>query len=250
MSSLESAGHTPGHPLNEGPQVADVLQRYGSCLELIPADPHFQDISVGLYAKDGVYTVWSFSRKAGVEDRLKQIRDQMVVLGGLAPVESSPIQVSFPCGNPHLRPLKFLLAQAVGKSPDYTAAQDSSDQRSTPTRRGTKSDLSIKDTKSSLILNVSGEEQDDRYVYHVSAEGDAANAPLRLRAVVTGFVRYGEMEKVGDTVVTFPCGQRHDDLIRIVLPYSRNVFAVENLMEEEALRGQMTTGTLGFTPTV
>lgn len=235
MSSLESAGHTPGHTLNEGPQVADVLQRYGKCLELIPADPHFQDISVGLYAKDGVYTVWSFSRKAGVAARLRQIRDQMAVLGGLAPVESNPIQVSFPCGNPHLRPLKFLLAQAVGKSPDYTAAQDS---------------LSIKDTKSSLILNVSGEEQDDRYVYHVSAEGDAANAPLRLRAVVTGFVRYGEMEKVGDTVVTFPCGQRHDDLIRIVLPYSRNVSAVENLMEEEALRGQMTTGTLGFTPTV
>ena len=230
MSDFESAGHNT----DLGPQVAEVLQRYGRCLELIPTDPHFQDISVGLYAKDGIYTVWSFSRKAGVEDRLRQIRDQMAVLGGLAPVESSPIQVSFPCGNPHLRPLKFLLAQAVGKSPDYTAAQDS---------------LSIKDTRSSLILNVSGEEQDDRYVYHVSGEGDAANGPLRLRAVVAGFVRYGEMEKVGDTVVAFPCGQRHDDLVRIVLPYSRNVSAVENLMEEEALRGQMTTGTLGFTPT-
>ena len=231
MSRLESAGHIP----DEGPQVADVLQRYGKCLELIPSDPHFHEISVGLYAKDGIYTVWSFSRKAGGDGRLRQIRDQLALLGGMAHVETSPIQVSFPCGNPHLRPLKFLLNQAVGKSPDYTAPQGS---------------MSIKDTRSSLILNDSGEEQDDRYVYHVSGEGDAANGPLRLRAVVAGFVRYGEMEKVGDTVVAFPCGQRHDDLVRIVLPYSRNVSAVENLMEEEALRGQMTTGTLGFTPTV
>jgi hypothetical protein len=37
--------------------------------------------------------------------------------------------------------------------------------------------------------------------------------------------------------------------MRILLPYSRNVSAVENMMEADALRGQMTTGTLGFTPT-
>ena len=66
--------------------------------------------------------------------------------------------------------------------------------------------------------------------------------------VVAGFVRYGEMEKVSDTEVSFPCGRRHDELIRLLLPYSRNVSAVENMMEAEALRGQMTTDTLGFTP--
>ena len=32
------------------------------------------------------------------------------------------------------------------------------------------------------------------------------------------------------------------------MPYSRNVSSVESMMEAEALRGQMTTGTLGFTP--
>ena len=230
MSNIQLPGLTP----SEHPQVAEVLQRYGKCLELIPADAHFQDISVGLYARDGIYTVWSFSRKEGVDGRLRQIRDQVAVLGGLSPIEASPIQLSFPCRDPHLRPLKFLLAQAVGKSPDYTAPQGS---------------LSIKDTRSSLILSVSGEKQDDRYIYHVSGEGEAAKAPLRLRAVVAGFLRYGEMEKVGDTAVAFPCGQRHDGLVRILLPYSRNVSAVENMAEEEALRGQMTTGTLGFTPT-
>jgi cytochrome P450 len=32
--------------------------------------------------------------------------------------------------------------------------------------------------------------------------------------VVAGFVRYGEMEAVGETEVVFPCRQRHDQLIR------------------------------------
>jgi hypothetical protein len=38
--------------------------------------------------------------------------------------------------------------------------------------------------------------------------------------------------------------------MRLVLPYSRNISAVETMMDAEALRGQMTTGTLGFTPAV
>ena len=56
------------------------------------------------------------------------------------------------------------------------------------------------------------------------------------------------MEKVSDTEVAFPCGQRHDELIRLLMPYSRNISAVENMLDSEALRGQLTTGTLGFTP--
>ena len=54
--------------------------------------------------------------------------------------------------------------------------------------------------------------------------------------------------KLSDTEVTFPCGQRHDQLMRLLLPYSRNISAVESMMEADAMRGQMTTGTLGFTP--
>ncbi len=215
-------------------RVADVIQRYGKCLELVPTDPHFHDISVGLYIKDGICTVWSFSSRPGADERLEQIRDQMAVLGGLTPVENTHNQVSFPCGKPHLRLVKFLLTQAVNKSPDYSAAGE---------------ELSIKDTKSALVLTASGADSDGRWVYQISGEGEAANVPLRLRAVVAGFVRYGEMEKLGDTEVSFNCGQRHDGLVRVLLPYSRNVSAVENMLEEEALRGQMTTGTLGFTPT-
>ncbi len=214
-------------------RVADIIQRYGKCLELVSMDAQFHDISVGLYHKDGALTVWTFSRKDGVEGRLRQIRDQLVALGGLEPIEGTRNQARFPCGHLHVRPVKFLMTQAVGKASDYRL----------PT-----GEMSIKDSKSDLVLGATGGERDGRWVYEVSGEGEIKNKAMRLRMVVAGFLRYGEMEKVGETEVAFPCGQRHDQLMRLLLPYSRNISGVETMMEAEALRGQMTTGTLGFTP--
>ena len=217
----------------ERPQGREVIERYGSCLELVPMDESFHDISVGLYVKNGTCTVWSFSGKPGVDDRIEEIRDQMVSLGGLAAVEGTRNQVRFACGHLHTRPVRFLMAQSVGKARDYAQP---------------KGDMSIKDSKTALILSVSGRAGEGRWVYEVAGEGEAPNVALRLRIVVAGFGRYGEMDKLSDTEVSFPCGQRHDELMRLLLPYSRNVSAVENMMEAEAMRGQMTTGTLGFTP--
>ncbi len=215
-------------------RVLEVLERYGSCLELVSMDAHFHGISVGLYSKEGVFTVWSFSGKPSVQERVEAIRDQLVSLGGLSPVPGEHNQVVFPCGFFHQRLIKFLLAQAVGKSTDYSPPEG---------------EMSIRDTRTSLTITAAGEESEGGWLYRVSAEGDAPNVAARLRMIVAGFLRYGEMEKVGDTEVAFPCGQRHDELIRLLLPYSRNVSSVESMLEAEALRGQMTTGTLGFTPT-
>ena len=215
------------------PRVADVIELYGRCLELVPMDPHFHNISVGLYVKDGTCAVWTYSRRPGADERIERIRDQMAALGGLSPVEGTSNEMRFTCGYLHVRPARFLLAQAVGKSPDYSPPEG---------------ELSIKDSKTQLMLKIVPGEMDGQTVYQVTGEGEHANVPARLRLVVAGFVRYGEMDKAGDTEVAFPCGQRHDELIRVLLPYSRNVSAVEGMMEAEALRGQMTTGTLGFTP--
>jgi len=213
--------------------AGDVLERYGSCLELVSMDTNFHNISVALYVKDWVCTVWTFSQREGVQERIERIRDNIVDLGGLEPIKGTHHQVRFGCGHLHVRPLKFLMSQAVGKARDY--AQPGGD-------------MTIKDTKTKLILAVQGRKSDGQWVYEVSATGEAPNPMARLRLVVAGFVRYGEMEKVSDTVVTFPCGQRHDQMLRVLLPYSRNVSGVESMIEAEALRGQMTTGTLGFTP--
>ena len=215
-------------------QVAQKIAEIGNCLELVPMDPHFGGVSVGLYVKDDVCTVWSFSHAAGVGERLRAIRDQMVKLGGVEPVDGSGTQFVFPCGMIHVRPVKFLLTQAVTKSPDFAHPDG-------PMR--------IKDSKSPLMLTVTGVQGEDRCAYQVSGEGETRNPALRLRMVVAGFVRYGEMEKVGDTEVAFHCGQRHDGLVRLLQPYSRNISAVESMLEAESMRGQMTTGTLGFSQT-
>ena len=215
-------------------RAVGVIEKYGNCLELVSMDPNFENISVGLYMKDGVCTIWTFSSKAGVSARIEQIRDQLVTLGGVEAVEGTTNQVRFACGELHERAIKFLMSQAVGKAPDFAPPQG---------------EMAIKDSRSPLTIKVSGAAQDDQYVYSVSAEGDAPNPAVRLRMVVAGFLRYGEMEKVGDVEVAFPCGERHDALMRLLMPYSRNISSVEGMMAAEALRGQMTTGTLGFSPT-
>ena len=215
-------------------RAVGVIEKYGNCLELVSMDPNFENISVGLYMKDGVCTIWTFSSKAGVSARIEQIRDQLVTLGGVEAVEGTTNQVRFACGELHERAIKFLMSQAVGKAPDFAPPQG---------------EMAIKDSRSPLTIKVSGAAQDDQYVYSVSAEGDAPNRAVRLRMVVAGFLRYGEMEKVGDVEVAFPCGERHDALMRLLMPYSRNISSVEGMMAAEALRGQMTTGTLGFSQT-
>lgn len=214
--------------------AAEVLERYGKCLELIPMDPHFHNISIGLYEREGTCTVWSFSRREGVEERIEQIRDQMVTLGGMAAVAGTRNQVRFSCGRLHVKPIGFLLARAVGKAPHQ------------PSPSG---EIRIRDTKSKLELTAVGRDTERGILYEIGAEGEAPNAAARLRMVVKGFVRYGELEQVGDREVAFPCGQRHDELIRLLLPYSRNISAVEGGMEAETLRGHMTTSTLGFSQT-
>lgn len=212
--------------------VAEVIERYGECLDLIPVDPHFEDISVGFYLKDGVGTVWSFSRKPGVDGRLRQIRDQLIALGGMEAVPGTEPQVRFPCGYLHDQAIKFLLMQAVEKDPRFSPPEE----------------MTIQDTRTKLTLHVTGRESDGRWVYTVTADGQAPNVPMRLRSIVGGFVQYGGMEKVSDTEVAFPCRSRHDELIRVLLPYARNMSAVADLMAAAAMRGQLTTGTAGFTP--
>ena len=215
---------------------AEVINRYGQCLELVPLDRRFHDISVGLYVKDGVCTVWTFSQREGVEDRIREIRDQMIALGGMEEVGGSHNQVRFPCGHLHQRTLRFVMSQAVGKAPDYAPPQG---------------ELSIQDSKSAFTIHAQllDDEGHGRAIYDVSLEGEARNAAMRLRMVLAGFTRYGEMEQVGESGVAFGCGMPHDALMRVLLPYSRNISSVETMMASEALRGQMTTGTLGFSQT-
>ena len=108
---------------------------------------------------------------------------------GWSPWRAAHNQAAFPCGDPHGRPLRFLLMQAVEKAPDYSLP-----------------DGPVKDTRSGLMLDVAGAESGGRWVYRISARGEAPNVAARVRAVASGFRRYGEAEVVGEGEVSFPCG--------------------------------------------
>ncbi|HCE75359.1 MAG TPA: hypothetical protein DEP04_01915, partial [Dehalococcoidia bacterium] len=143
-------------------------------------------------------------------------------------------QAKFDCGLIHNRPVRFLLSQAVGKDPEYTTSAAS---------------MEIKDSKSDLLIRAEGIDKDNIRCYQISATGEARNPAMRLRMIVAGFSKYGEMDKIGDQEVAFECRRNHDGLLRILLPYSRNVSSVETMMQAESMRGQMTTSTLGFSQT-
>ena len=190
-----------------------LLDEYGRCLELVAVDPHFHEISVGLYEKNGVLTVWSYSGKPGVNDRVRQIRDRLVRLGGLLPVEDTHDRAAFPCGRIHARPLRLVMTEAVEKPP----------HRETPS-----GDIAVRDLRSPLRLKAKPRRESGRWVYTVIAEGEAERPELRVRATVAGLIRYGEMERAGPAEAAFSCGARHDELVRLLLPYARNVSAARD----------------------
>ena len=211
--------------------VVETLERLGQCLELIPMDPYGDEISVGFFERDGIITVWSFSRKPGTQERLTQIRDRAVALSGLEVVDGCPTRLRFPGGQIYRRPLKFLARQAVEKSPHLPV----------PAGR-----IEVKDLKSDMVLFATPKQTAGGWAYSIEGEGEAKRPALRVRATLAGLERYGEMERVGETLAAFPCGSRYDGLVRVLLPYARNVSGTEDMLEAFDTRGQMTTGTLGF----
>ena len=136
--------------------IKDVLNRIGSCSELISIDPYFKDISVGLYEKNGIYTVWSFSKVSGVSNRISEIRDQLVNLGGMVPVPDTNNQVKFPNGELYDRPVKFLIKLAVEKPSDY---------------RHPDGQIRIKDLRSPLTLIINSHDENGKRIYEVTTEG-------------------------------------------------------------------------------
>jgi len=213
------------------------IQEIGNCLELVSIDPNFQNITVGLYVKESVFTVWTFSKLPGANDRIEQIRNRLVTLGDLQKVENIYNQARFSCGELHDRPMKFLIKHAVEKSPDFKPAAGG-----------------IKDLRSPLIIDLKTNRMIDpgtkseKWTYTITHTGDAPNPPARIRTLAGGMVKYGEMEKISDDTVSFQCGHNHTLLAKLVLPYARNVSAVEDMLDADAQRGQMNTSTLGFTP--
>ena len=214
-------------------QVRSIAVQYGKCLELVSMDPHFHNMSVGLFLKDRTLSVWSYFSQKGVEERLQVIRDKMVEWGEVLPTEIGN-QAAYRDGEVIERPLKFMFVKSVEISPSAKVPQGP---------------IQAQDNKSKLVFQVSGQEEDGKWIYTVSASGDAERPERRIRAVTGGYMRYGGCTRISPCAFAFPDGKRHDGFARILITYAKNVSSAENALQAQELQGQMTTQTLGFSQT-
>jgi hypothetical protein len=217
--------------LAQQPRVTEQVKKLGHCIELVSIDPNFHDITVGLFIKDRILTISSYSRIDGVDDRIEQIRDRCTILGDVEAVEGTTDQLRLVSDLYLDRALRFMFIAAVEKDP---AAEMPSGRIAAP------------DTKTKLTFVVEGAEENGQYVYTVSSEGEAERPEMRVRAVVGGFIRYSDCVRVDKNKFSFPDGKKYDNFARLILPLARNVSAVEAQLEQSELAGQMNTQTLGF----
>lgn len=216
-------------PILKRDVISARLAELGRCLELVAVDPHFKQITVGLYLKGDILTVATFSSVDGTEERIGVIRDRLCQLADVEPVGGTSHQATLVSDEMYDRALKFAFTEAVEKNNLISTGE-----------------ISLKDTKSPLTFTVTPDPAASGCTYVVSAAGDYARPEMRVRAVVGGYMRYGDCERIDWDRFRFRNGERLDRFARLLLPYARNVSAVEDQMSASDLAGQMTTQTLGF----
>jgi hypothetical protein len=200
--------------------VADILD-IGSRIELISMDPHFLEISIGLYRQGGEtprFLVHSYSSKEGVADRLSFIRQAMVVLGGMV---QDGNYLSFVCGSEHHAAVRRTFLEAGKISPEAGLEPRP---------------LSSLDRKSGLTLVVS---ERGSGLYEVTAEGNEKAKDRRVKVVANGLAKLGEMRLIDgrEDQVQYPCEQDHASLTGLLLVRAPNVRAIVREQEMASSRG-------------
>ena len=224
--------------------INNILSDLGRCIELISIDPNFNNISIGLYEKNGIYTVWSFSKVTGIKERIEEVRNQLINLGGMESISGTYNKAKYPNNQVFERPMKFLIKQAVEKPANY---------------RHSTGPIKIKDLRSPLEITITPKQANSSNIYEVSASlpateknsGDSVSGvhtkpEIRINAIIRGLIKYGNMERVDNTSVKFSNGEKLDNLVRLILPYARNITGTQDMLDADSIKGQMTTNTLGL----
>ena len=83
-------------------RVVDIGRR----IELVPIDPHFNDITIGLYLQNAnhgsnapAFLVHTYSRISGAAERIEAVVEAMQVLGGM--LKNADGLLHFPCNSAH-----------------------------------------------------------------------------------------------------------------------------------------------------
>lgn len=200
-------------------QTVDIGRR----IELVPLDPHFGEISIGLYREQDdtgpVYQVYTYSRREGVEGRIASVVKAMQVLGGME--RDADGRLRFPCGYEHNMAVKRVFLEACKLDPTSTAEPRP---------------LEILDKKSGLQIRVLSE---GGGVYRVTALGEGKDRERRISFIAGGLMKLAEMDEVSGTLdrVVFPCGHLHDAMVGLLLVRAPNVRSVLREQEATASRG-------------
>jgi hypothetical protein len=196
----------------------------GKRIELVPMDPHFHDITLGLYQQSTeagpAFRVHTYSSIPGAQDRVAFVERAMSTLGGMQHIGDGVLLLRFGCGNQHVLAARRVFLEACKLAPSAPLEL-----------RG----LSIFDKKSGQNIDVLSKGSG---AYDVTAGGSDA---ARASAIAGGLAKLGEMSKseTKATEVTFPCGQSHDALVGVLLVRALNVRAVLREEEMVASRGTL-----------
>lgn len=202
----------------------------GRRIELVPIDPHFHDITIGLYRQQSVnattgeetplFLVHTYSHIAGAAGRIEEVRQAMQTLGGM--LKTTEGLLYFPCGSAHQAGCRRVFLEACKLTPGSSIEPRP---------------LSTLDKKSRLTITVNSAGDG---VYSVAADGEGRGAARRITAIAGGLAKLGEMENAEadskDTVV-FGCAHAHDSLVGLLLVRAPNVRIILREEEMGAARG-------------
>ena len=210
-------------------RIVDIGRR----IELVPIDPHFHDITIGLYRQQTVdaatgkdfpvFLVHTYSQISGAVERIESVRQAMQTLGGM--LRTADGLLYFPCNSAHEAACRRVFLEACKLTSDTLAEPRP---------------LSILDKKSQLMITV---DSTGKGVYRVTAESEGRAAARRVSAIAGGLMKLGEMESIetdAKDTVAFGCAVSHDALVGLLLTRAPNVRVVLREEEMEASRGVLT----------
>lgn len=196
----------------------------GSRIELVSMDPHFHEISIGLYERQQEsvpeYLVHSYSTLNGVRERLDFLIRAMKVLGGMTGNGES---LRFPCGTGHRLAVRRVFLESCKLSIGADLVQ----------RPVTALDKKLNSTITVTSLSPG--------LYEVSADGLQGGSTSRIESITNGLKKLAQIEFVPGEPrqVKFSCGWDHDALIGLLLPIAFNVRAALREEETAASRGML-----------
>ena len=197
----------------------------GIRIELLPMDPHCQNISLGLYRRScgGIpeVKVHTYSNVEQAAGRVAFIRQALIQMLGLVKSPDNPEWLRFTCRTMHERALKraFLdlckIETGAPLTPKPLTAFDK------------KADCNL------TVVNLADG------LYEIKCEQPTEAGAKRAAALARGFIKLFEIEAGdgGKNRIVFPCRTNHDPIIGALMYRAQNVRSAMKEEEEAATRG-------------